>query len=110
MILNYRSPALHGFLTFAIFVGLTACCSDTPLGFAAACMLSAIFAWFRPCYVPFVFGASFALLLAGLLSFLLIDGADALMMLPYMSISFASAALLGFVLGRFLKLIFIRFF
>lgn len=106
----FHSPVTHGFLTFAIFVGLAACCSDTSLGLAAACLLSAISAWFRPCYVPFVFGASLALLLTGLVSFLLISGADALMMLPFMSISFASAALLGFVLGRFLKLIFMRFF
>jgi hypothetical protein len=99
----------HGALTFVVFVGLTVWSSEMLIGFVAAVLLSAISAWFRPCYQQFVFGALLALMLAGLVSFVFIEGSAAIVMLPTIAITMASAVFFGFVIGRILKRMLIRF-
>lgn len=60
----FTNSVTHGALTFAVFVGLTVWCSEMLAGFVAVVLLSAISAWFRPCYQQFAFGALLGLLLA----------------------------------------------
>ncbi|MBC3872994.1 hypothetical protein [Undibacterium flavidum] len=102
-------PSLHGALSFAVFLAVAAISSDMNAGFWCTFFLSALSAWFRPCYFQFVFGALLALLLSGLVSFLLIDGSSALTMLPLIAVVFASACLCGFVGVRFVRWAFGRF-
>ncbi|WP_395008094.1 hypothetical protein [Undibacterium sp.] len=99
----------HGALTLAVFMALAIWRSDMRFGFVAAMLLSAIAAWFRPCYQQFVFGALLALMLASLISFVFIEGSAAIIMLPTIAIVMASAVFFGFVIGRILKRMLIRF-
>lgn len=99
----------HGALTFAVFVGLSVWRSEMSVGFVAAMVLSALSAWYRPCYQPFVFGALLALMIASLISFVFIEGSAAIIMLPTIAIVMASAVFVGFVIGFILKRILIRF-
>ena len=100
----FTNSVTHGVLTFAVFVGLTVWCSEMLVGFVAAAVLSAVSAWFRPCYQQFAFGALLALMLASLVSFVFIEGSAAIIMLPTIAIVMASAMFFGFVIGRLVKM------
>ena len=100
----FTNSVTHGALTFAVFVGLTVWCSEMLVGFVAAAVLSALSAWFRPCYQQFAFGALLALMLASLVSFVFIEGSAAIIMLPTIAIVMASAMFFGFVIGRLVKM------
>jgi hypothetical protein len=100
----FANSVTHGVLTFAVFVGLTVWSSEMLVGFVAAVVLSAVSAWFRPCYQPFAFGALLALMFAGFVSFVFIEGSAAIITLPTIAIVMASAMFFGFVIGRLVKM------